>query len=192
MKIYSTRHGQTDHNKRDVILGTTDIELNETGLSQANDLAERIFADPNIKIDLIIASPMKRALRTAEIVSKRSNIPIITDKRLREWNYGEYEGKARFTEGFAESKREFGVRMGGSGESLLQLAHRVYSLLDDIIERYTDKTVLIVSHGGVCRVIETYFNNMTTDEFSGWFMGNCQLIEYNSNSAENRFKEFSR
>ena len=69
--------------------------------------------------------------------------------------------------------------MGKSGESLIQLAHRVYSALDDIIAEYRDKNVLIVSHGGVCRVIETYFNNMTTDEFSGWFMGNCQLIEYN-------------
>lgn len=58
------------------------------------------------------------------------------------------------------------------------LSHRVYSALDDIIENYKDKTVLIVSHGGVCRVIETYFNNMTTDKYSNWFMGNCQLIEY--------------
>ena len=42
MKIYSTRHGQTDYNKRDIILGTTDIELNETGLHQAEELAEKL------------------------------------------------------------------------------------------------------------------------------------------------------
>ena len=53
-------------------------------------------------------------------------------------------------------------------------------IFDEIIEKYSDKTVLIVSHGGVCRVIETYFNDMTKEEFSGWFMGNCQLIEYNT------------
>jgi probable phosphoglycerate mutase len=60
----------------------------------------------------------------------------------------------------------------------MQLAHRVYSALDDIIKNYSGKNVLIVSHGGVCRVIETYFNDMTTEQFSNWFMDNCGLIEY--------------
>ena len=51
--------------------------------------------------------------------------------------------------------------------------------IDNIIEKYSDKNVLIVSHGGVCRIIETYFNDMTTKTFDNWFMGNCQIIEYN-------------
>ena len=176
MKIYSTRHGQTDYNKNERILGTTDIELNETGIAQAQELAEKIKELGCV--DLIIASPMKRAIRTAKIVSEHTGISIVTDERLREWDYGEYEGKARFTGGFTENKAEFGVKMGKTGESLLQLAHRVYSVLDDIREKYSDRTVLIVSHGGICRVIETYFNDLTTEEYSGWFMGNCQLIEY--------------
>ena len=177
MKIYSTRHGQTDYNRDELILGTTDLELNETGLAQAEELAEKV-AELGC-IDLIIASPMKRAITTARKVSERTGIELITDERLREWDYGEYEGKTRFTEGFAENKAEFGVKMGRTGESLLQLAQRVYSVLDDIITKYSGRTVLIVSHGGICRVIETYFSDMTTEEYSGWFMGNCQLIEYN-------------
>lgn len=175
LKIYSTRHGQTDYNKRDIILGTTDIELNETGLHQAEKLAERVS---ELDIDIIIASPMKRTMKTARIVAERNSLEIITDVRFREWNYGEYEGKTRFTGGFPENKKNFGVKMGKTGESLLQLAHRVYSALDDIIENYRDRNILIVSHGGVCRVIETYFHNMTTAEFENWFMGNCQVIEY--------------
>jgi probable phosphoglycerate mutase len=71
--------------------------------------------------------------------------------------------------------------MGGNGESLLQLAHRVYSALDDIISKYNDKTVLLVSHGGVCRVIETYFHDMSAEGFANWFMDNCGLIRYNVN-----------
>lgn len=178
MKIYSTRHGQTDYNKKDWILGVTDLELNETGTEQAHSLAEKVAEMGNV--DIIIASPMKRALKTAQIVAEASGIEVVTDERLREWDYGSYEGMHRSADGFAQNKRDFGVKMGGSGESLLQLAHRVYSALDDIIERYKEKTVLIVSHGGICRVIETYFNNMTTEQFSNWFMGNCQLIEYNT------------
>lgn len=180
MKIYSTRHGQTDFNKRDIVLGTTDIELNETGLSQAEQLAEKVA---RLDVDIIIASPMMRAMKTAQFVAEKNGLEIIADTRLREWNYGGYEGKTRFTEGFAENKKNFGVRMGKTGESLLQLAQRVYSALDDIIKNYSDKNVLIVSHGGVCRVIETYFHDMTTAEFENWFMENCQIIEYSSQEA---------
>lgn len=176
MKLYVTRHGQTDYNKDEIILGTTDLPLNETGLAQARELAE--YAEKLGDIDIIISSPMNRALTTAKAAAERCGLDIIIDERLREWNYGEYEGKSRFTEGFAENKVNFGVRMGRSGESLLQLSHRVYSVLDDIKANYKDKNVLVVCHGGICRVIETYFNNMTNEEYSNWFMGNCQVIEY--------------
>lgn len=154
MKIYSTRHGQTDYNKDEIILGTTDIPLNETGLAQAAGLAEAV--EKLGDIDLIISSPMLRAKATAKAVAEKCGFEIITDERLREWNYGEFEGKSRFTEGFAENKREFAVKMRNGGESLLQLSHRVYSFLDDIIAKYSDKNVLVVSHGGICRVIEIY------------------------------------
>ncbi|MDE5764279.1 MAG: histidine phosphatase family protein [Ruminococcus sp.] len=176
MNIYSTRHGQTDYNKAETVLGTTDIPLNSTGIRQAERLAEEVECIGNI--DIIIASPMLRAQTTAKAVAEKCGIKIITENRLREWNYGMYEGKSRFTEGFAESKHEFGVRMGRSGESLLQLAHRVYSALDDIIKDYNGRNILIVSHGGICRIIETYFNDMSTSEFDGWFMDNCQIIRY--------------
>ena len=179
MKIYSTRHGETEYNKKDIILGTTDIDLDEKGEKQALELAEKIKAIGNI--DITIVSPMKRAMKTAQAVADRCGISMVVDQRLREWDYGEYEGKGRFTEGFADNKINFGVRMGKNGESLLQLSHRVYSALDDIIEKYSDKTVLIVSHGGVCRLIETYFNDMTTEKFANWFMDNCGLIEYTVN-----------
>ena len=177
MKIYSTRHGQTSYNKQEIILGTTDIELDETGEQQAKALAERIAELGTI--DIIIASPMKRAQKTARAVAERCGLDIVTEERFREWDYGFYEGKSRFTEGFADNKVNFAVRMGKSGESLLQLTHRVYSALDDIIAEYSGRTVLLVTHGGVCRVIETYFNDMTNEQFSNWFMDNCGLLEYN-------------
>ena len=162
MKLYVTRHGQTDYNKDEIILGVTDLPLNETGLAQAAELAEN--AEKLGDIDIIISSPMKRAFTTAKAVADRCGLEIITEERLREWDYGEYEGKSRF--------------MGRSGESLLQLSHRVYSVLDEIKAKYRDKNVLVVCHGGICRVIETYFNDLTNEEYSNWFMGNCQVIEY--------------
>jgi len=179
MKIYSTRHGETDYNASETVLGITDLPLNAKGIQQAHDLAERVKVLGDV--DLIISSPMLRAFTTAEAVAERCGLSISKDERLREWNYGFYEGKSRLFGNFQQDKKEFAVKMGESGESLLQLSHRVYSALDDIIKNYNDKNVLIVSHGGVCRMIETYFNNMTVEEYSGWFMGNCQIIEYNIN-----------
>ncbi len=176
MTIYFTRHGETTMNIQDHISGVTDCELTERGLQQAEELSARCAEAGDI--DLIICSPLKRARATAKAVAKRINAPIRIDPRLTEWDYGEYEGMHRTTEGFAQAKREFGVKMKGGGESLLQLAHRVYSCIDDIIKTYPDKTVLCVCHGGVCRVAETYFNDMTVEQFSHFFMGNCELRRY--------------
>lgn len=179
MKIYSTRHGETEWNANEKICGITDIELTEKGVSQAATLAEKAVLCGDI--DLIICSPLKRAVKTAGIIADKLGCEIITEERLTEWNYGSYEGKTRYTKGFSEAKALFGVKMPDGGESVLQLAHRVYSVLDDVIRNYSDKNVLLVSHGGVCRIIETYFNDMTTVEYSNFFMGNCELRQYDSN-----------
>lgn len=177
MKIYATRHGQTEWNALDKICGITEVELTETGRAQAHELAEK--AAEKGDIDIIICSPMKRARETAAAVAERIHKDIVIDERLIEWNYGSYEGRHRSAEGFTPAKAEFGCKMPDGGESLLQLAHRVYSAIDDAREKYPDKNVLFVCHGGVCMVIETYFNDMTTDEFLHFFMGNCELREYN-------------
>ncbi len=176
MKLYSARHGQTEWNSADIICGITDLKLTEKGREQARSLAEA--AAEKGDIDLILCSPLKRAMETAQIVADRICREIIIEERLTEWNYGSYEGLHRSAEGFPEAKVSFGVKMQGGGESLLQLAHRVYSVIDDVKTSYSGKNVLLVCHGGVCRVIETYFNDMTTEEFLNFFMGNCELREY--------------
>ncbi|MBR1752023.1 MAG: histidine phosphatase family protein [Ruminococcus sp.] len=176
MTIYFTRHGQTTMNLYDHISGVTDCELTQLGLAQAQGLADECERLGNI--DVIISSPLKRARATADAVAKRLGLGVSTDERLTEWDYGEYEDKHRTTEGFAKAKREFGVKMKGGGESLLQLAHRVYSCIDDIREKYSGSTVLCVCHGGVCRAAHTYFEDMTTEEFMHFFMGNCELRRY--------------
>ncbi|MCQ2407017.1 MAG: NAD(+) diphosphatase [Oscillospiraceae bacterium] len=176
-RIYFTRHGETDMNVENHVSGVTDCALTENGIMQAQQLAA-VCAEQG-DIELILCSPLKRARRTAEIVAAQIHVPIVTDERLREWNYGSYEGQPRGgSPEFQAAKREFGVRMKDGGESLLQLAHRVYSCIDDIRKQYAGMTVLCVCHGGVCRVAETYFKDMTTDAFSHFFMGNCELRRY--------------
>lgn len=183
MKIYFTRHGETEWNSRDIICGITEIGLSDKGIEQAKELAGKISRScPDISV--LISSPMKRALDTAAYAAKALGLDIITDKRLREWNYGSYEGKHRDAEGFLDAKLEFGCRMPGGGESVFDLVNRVYGLIDEIREKYADKNVLLVCHGGICRVIETYGRNMTRKEFAGFFMGNCELRMINTDNLQ--------
>lgn len=174
MKILFTRHGETEWNSGDIICGRTDIELTEKGHEQARQLSE-LLSREHKDIDMIICSPMKRARDTASYTAKALGIEPVYDDRLIEWDYGSFEGKPRDTEGFAESKLEFGCRMAGGGESVFDVVNRAYGLIDELYEKYPDKKILLVCHGGVCRVIETYFRNMTRDEFAHFFMGNCEL-----------------
>lgn len=174
MTLYATRHGETEWNQLNRISGVTDIELTETGIEQAKAAAKEAEGKG---IELIIASPMKRALTTAKIIAEHLAVPLITDVRLVEQNYGVYEGKDRKDPGFLANKRQFAVRYPG-GESMMQLAARVYPLLDEIKEKYADKTVLIVSHGGVSRVLRTYFIDMDNDEYFNYSLDNCQIEAY--------------
>ena len=89
LEILFTRHGQTDWNNQGKIQGKTDIELNDKGKEQANITCSLLSEQ---KIDLIISSPLQRALQTAKVIAKKQNVPIIIDELLRERDYGEFEG----------------------------------------------------------------------------------------------------
>jgi probable phosphoglycerate mutase len=176
MELYVTRHGQTNMNAANLICGQTDAELSSAGIKQAETLAKYI-ADNKIDIHIIISSPMKRAVETAKIIGKSISVSVFTDARLTEQNYGSFEGIDRYDKGFLNNKRNFAFTFSG-GESQLRLAVRVYSFLDEIKEKYKDKNVLVVSHGGVCRIINTYFEEVTNEEFFNWKLDNAELRNY--------------
>lgn len=175
MKFYVTRHGETIWNVQNKICGRTDVELTEKGREQARQLADRVM-DKNI--DLIFGSPLQRAYETAQTVASRWDIPLIVDERLIEQHYGIYEGKDRKDDGFLQNKRQFAFCYPDGGESMMQMAYRVYGFIEDVKKKYADKNVLVVCHGGVCRIIRSYFTDMTNDEFFHYYKENCQLEEY--------------
>ena len=86
--IYIIRHGQTELNTRNVLQGRSDHPLNETGVRQAMEAAERL---KGIVFTAVYSSPLIRAIRTAEIIAPALE-PVI-DERLIEMEYGPYEGK---------------------------------------------------------------------------------------------------
>ena len=161
MKLYVARHGETEWNALNKICGRTDIPLTERGLEQAKLLAANM-ADKQLGV--IIASPMIRAQQTAAAVSEVIDVPVLTDERLIEQNFGDFEGLDRGTPEYLANKRQFAYRYPG-GESQMDVAYRVYGLIEELKGKYPDKNVLLVCHGGVCRSVRTYFVDMTNDEY---------------------------
>lgn len=174
MKLYAARHGETQWNLEDKVCGRTDLPLTEKGHQQAALLAEKVG---DLRIDLIIASPMLRARQTAAPAAEKWKIPMILDDRLIEQDYGIFEGENRFSDGFLNNKRMFAYRYPG-GESMMDVAARVYDLIGDIKREHAGKNVLLVCHGGVCRLIRTYFEDMTNEEFFCYSEENGAIREY--------------
>ena len=174
VRLFVARHGQTQWNLENKVCGRTDQPLTETGLEQAQLLARRT---KDLKIDVILSSPMLRARQTAAPAAALHGLEVLVEKRLIEQDYGIYEGVSRFDEGFLSNKRHFAYRYPG-GESMMDVAHRVYGLLEEIKEKYAGKNVLLVCHGGVCRVIRTYFEDMTNEEYFRYSEENAAVREY--------------
>ena len=173
-KVYFTRHGQTIWNVENKICGATDIALTELGHQQAEELGRKILAE-GIQIDEILASPLVRAAETARHVSEVTGIPMRIEERLREQNFGRYESTPRNGEEFARAKGNF-INSFDGGETMLHLAQRIYNLLDDV-KQDEEKTYLLVAHNGIARGFESWFREMTIQEYAnGCRFDNCELI----------------
>lgn len=174
MKIYAARHGQTRWNVKNIVCGRSDIPLTAEGEKQAQALADKAA---DCRLDVIIASPMIRAQQTACAVAERCGIEVLTDERLIEQSFGMFEGASRDDEIYQQHKRKYFHRHGG-GESMMQLAQRVYNALDDIIATHKGKNVLLVCHAGVCRVIRSYFVDMENEEMITYSPDNRSIVGY--------------
>ncbi|MBR1738578.1 MAG: histidine phosphatase family protein [Firmicutes bacterium] len=172
-KFYYTRHGRTKWNIERKVCGRTDIELTEEGHKQAIEAAN-LIKENNYPITKIIVSPLKRAVETAKIIADINNLPIITEERIIERNFGEYEGKA-YSDEFKKLVQRADYDFE-SGESAFQVAERIYEVLDEIGK--SDDTYLMVAHNGLVRMVDSYFNGRDIERSADAFIKNCEIKEY--------------
>jgi probable phosphoglycerate mutase len=137
----------------------------------------RKILEENIHIDEILYSPLVRAAETARHISETANIPMRMEQRLKEQNFGRFESTPRNGEEFMAAKAHF-VDSYDGGESMLHLCQRVYNLLDDIRYEDSDRIYLLVAHNGISRIVESYFRDMTNEEFARFGIKNCEIKEY--------------
>ena len=174
--FYFVRHGQTVWNVENKICGATDIELTELGHQQAIDTGKKIIEE-RIKADEILYSPLIRAAETARHISEITGIPARMEPRLIEQNFGKWESTPRDGADFKKAKEFFACSHEG-GESTLRLAQRIYNLLDDIKAEADSKTFILVAHNGIARVVQSYFTDMTNEEYAAFGVKNCEVVRY--------------
>ena len=147
--FYFLRHGQTTWNAEGRFQGHTDIPLNEVGLSQARDAATILARCP---VDLIIASPLIRARKTAEIVAEHLDKPLLMDDDLKERHFGAFEGLV-----VNEVKAQFGLQpherlvrhLPADAEQWHETCARTVRVIGKWLDRHPDQTLLFVAHSGL-------------------------------------------
>ncbi|MBC7591990.1 MAG: histidine phosphatase family protein [Salinibacterium sp.] len=145
--LYLVRHGETEWNRQQRIQGSTDIPLNQTGRAQALETATLLTA---ARPGLVVASPLVRALETAEIIARVLSVDKPTAvAELVERNYGAAEGLD-----YLQIERRFPDRSLVPGqESHHDLAARSLTALLSIARSSEVEATVVVAHGGVIRAI---------------------------------------
>ena len=178
-RFYFVRHGQTVWNEENKICGATDSRLTEQGHEQARETARLIKEKMDageIHIDEILTSPLSRAYDTAMEISKITGVPVQIEERLKEQNFGKWEGTPRNGADFKLAKQSF-IDSYEGGESMFRMAQRIYNLIDDI-KKEPDKTYLLVAHNGIARFVQSYFHDLSNSDFATFGIKNAELREF--------------
>ena len=187
MELYIVRHGTTSWNEQRKLQGSTDIRLNEEGRRVALLTGEAL---KTLSFDRIYSSPLQRALETAHLICERE-IPIIQDERLKELNFGAYEGRSAielqkdeqkaFRFFFSEPEKYHSM---GGGEELEELCKRAAEFLVQEIEPQTSNhnRIMIVGHGALNKALLCHIQHHGIKQFwSGGLQSNCgiMIVRYN-------------
>jgi len=179
-QIILVRHGETEWNVKEVFRGRIDIELNETGLKQAQLLAKYLS---DIKIDAIYSSPLKRALTIAEIIANYHKLKVEIAPGLIDFDYGEWQGlphqevRDKYSRLYARWIRHPDrVRMP-AGESLDEVRKRAMNVVDKVIAKYKGSVVL-VSHRVVNKVLICALLGLDNSHFWNIKQDTCGITSF--------------
>jgi len=179
-KTILVRHGETEWNRADIFRGRIDVELNETGIKQAELLGEYLS---DRDIEAIYSSPLKRALRTAQAIAKYHRLDVQTNSGLIDMNLGEWEGLSRpvVAEKYKDVYNQWmthpeKVTIPG-GESLAEVRQRAVALIDEVTARHKG-TVVLVSHRVICKVLTCTLLGLDDSHFWNIEQGNCGMTTF--------------
>jgi len=178
LKLYLVRHGESAWNVKHLYTGRQDVPLSELGELQAQRVAAKFVA---CELTALYTSPLKRAYDTAKPLALQKQLPAHADARLAEIHHGAWEGNpaAVIREQYAAEylawrTQPHRVKMP-DGESLAEVSLRAQAFLHDVMARYADGNILIVTHDAVLRVIVLYALRMGLEYFWRWRFDNASV-----------------
>ncbi len=181
MRLYIMRHGETSWNKQRKLQGQTDILLGEEGIRLAKECGE---AMKDIDIDLVISSPLIRAKQTAELVMAGRELPMITDRRISEISFGDWEGQCIdqsdvLPEDFKEKfyKDPLNCPRAPRGESFQGVINRTREFYESLLRNkaYENANIFISTHGAASRCLLTNFYEDKDNIWRGGVPKNCTV-----------------
>ncbi|MEE3420414.1 MAG: histidine phosphatase family protein [Lachnospiraceae bacterium] len=179
MKIWITRHGQTDLNHAKLMQGRTDAPLNATGIRQAEEAHKKI---EDVHFDAVYASPLSRAMRTAAIIGGVPENEVIVDERLIEVDFGNYEKKKYYLLGPAMTLYWLAPNVfpvPGTVEPISSMVERSSSFLREL-EQKDYENVLVTCHGGIIRALCGYMEDRPNGIRWHPHPRNCEIRVYES------------
>lgn len=174
------RHGQTPWNAEHRVQGLTDISLNETGIRQAELLAERLKGE---EIHHFYSSHLSRAKQTGEIIAKHHpERPFEIIEDLAEFGMGPVEGMKiheahkQYTDKFWDSEK---LRIELGMELRSTYHERFQKLISQWVRKHENETILLSSHGGKLATLLTAFAFAKEERkaMKGKYLVNCSLTE---------------
>ena len=187
VNIILVRHGETDWNTVQVFRGRIDIPLNQVGLSQAEAVGLSL---KDRTIDGLYSSPLKRAFETAKMLAKGRNLEIISEEGFIDINFGLWQGishqsaKEDFKDLYARWISEPHKVAFPEGESLEEVEVRSQKALGTIVKNNPGRTVAIVSHRVVNKVLLCNVLGLNLSHFWNIRQDTCAVnrFEYNEGS----------
>lgn len=177
MHLYIVRHGETWANAEHRYLGSLDPELTALGRQQAQNLFEKLPAS----IDVLIVSPRLRALQTASILNNRLKLKAEIMDCFRERDVGIFEGltqddaKKRYPQLWSQNITRLWNAGPTNGESISDVVKRVRDGLAELESKYSSKTVLLIAHGFVAKVVRALAIGDFSD-FYEWQLSNGNML----------------
>ncbi len=181
LRLLLIRHGQTAWNAERKNQGQWDIPLDDVGREQSRQLAQRIVS---YRPSLLYSSDLSRCVETAEIVAKPLNAQVIVDSRLRERNYGDWEGKTP-DEVFQEDpellqayRKDPTLVAPRNGETGLEVYCRTVSFLYDLLRTHSEGVLGVVAHGGTVATLLSALLGAPPSTSACFRIRNCSLTEF--------------
>ena len=178
MKIILIRHGETIWNKERRLQGCQDIPLSDEGREQIRQTGQQL-AQTFPHIDQILTSPLMRAKESAWIIAKElhsSPEAILTAPLFTERNFGVGEGLT-----YEEALAKYPDSNYPGMESLEDLCRRAETAIQQCVNEYPDRTVLVVAHGAIIKAVLVALTNSRITYFDEkvWINnGSYCLLEY--------------